>query len=76
MTFLRLLSQEGYQNFTYTCMNSVAWYDTKNNNHNLSVKLLGENEVEIGSENTAQRPNVLFDGCKVCQTRSDISVSD
>merc|ERR1712241_957416 len=27
LTFLRLLSNEAYQNFTYTCINSAAWYD-------------------------------------------------
>ena len=25
--FLRMLSLEANQNFTYTCINSVAWYD-------------------------------------------------
>ena len=25
LTFLRLLSKEAYQNFTYTCINSAAW---------------------------------------------------
>merc|ERR1712071_353656 len=27
LTFLRLMSQNAYQNFTYTCLNSAAWYD-------------------------------------------------
>ena len=35
MTFLRLLSEEAHQNFTYTCINSVAWYD------NSSVRTVG-----------------------------------
>ena len=25
MTFLRLLSEQGRQNFTYSCLNSAAW---------------------------------------------------
>lgn len=66
MTFLRLLSEHAYQNFTYTCINSVAWYDGKQNNYESSIRLLGENEMEIGHENTSIRPQILVDGCKVC----------
>jgi collagen type V/XI/XXIV/XXVII alpha len=25
LTFLRLMSSEAHQNFTYTCINSAAW---------------------------------------------------
>jgi len=39
LTFLRLLSNEAYQNFTYTCINSAAWYDTTTGNHNNAIKL-------------------------------------
>lgn len=65
MTFLRLLSQEGHQNFTYTCINSAAWYNPKLKNHKSAIKLLGENEEEISYENTAMTPNILSDGCRV-----------
>ena len=27
LTFLRLMSSQAHQNFTYTCINSAAWYD-------------------------------------------------
>lgn len=65
MTFLRLLSQEGHQNFTYTCINSAAWYNVNSNNFKSAVKLLGENEEEIAYENPSLSPNVLSDGCRV-----------
>jgi len=66
MTFLRLLSQEAYQNFTYTCINSAAWFNLKTNNHDMAIKLLGENETEFSAEGI--KPSVLADGCKVSQT--------
>ena len=65
MTFLRLLSQEAYQNFTYTCINSAAWFNLKTNNHDMAIKLLGENETEFSAEGI--KPSVLADGCKVSQ---------
>lgn len=64
MTFLRLLSQHGYQNFTYTCINSAAWYNTKTENHNLAIKILGENEQEF-SHRSGVKPTIVSDGCKV-----------
>ena len=69
MTFLRLLSQEAYQNFTYTCINSAAWFNLKTNNHDMAIKLLGENETEFSTEGI--KPSVLTDGCKVSQTFSN-----
>ena len=63
MTFLRLLSQEAYQNFTYTCINSAAWFNLKTNNNDMAIKLLGDNEVEFSAEGI--RPNIISDGCKV-----------
>lgn len=68
MTFLRLLSQEAYQNFTYTCINSAAWFNLKTNNHDMAIKLLGENETEFSAEGI--KPSVLADGCKVSHTLS------
>lgn len=62
MTFLRLLSEEGYQNFTYTCINSAAWSGPTDYKENVSIKLLGDNEAEFSYNRT--RPRVLTDGCK------------
>lgn len=61
MTFLRLLSSNAYQNFTYTCVQSKAWFDEDNLNHNKAIKLMGQDE-QIFSIDTI-KPNVLTDGC-------------
>jgi len=61
MNFLRLLSQEAYQNFTYTCTNSVAWYDGENRDYNLSLRLLGDNEDEFSYNGI--RPRLIVDKC-------------
>ena len=65
MTFLKLLSENAYQNFTYSCMHGVAWYSEKEDNYDYSIRLLGENEIEIGYEDAKLKPNILVDGCKV-----------
>lgn len=70
MTFLRLLSQEVHQNFTYTCMNSVAWFNSKKESYDDSVRLLGENDVEIGYD-TPLKPTILSDGCLSGRARSE-----
>lgn len=62
MTFLRLLSFEARQNFTYTCVNGVAWQNAKTNKYDMSVRFLGDNESEFSHK--AVRPHVLRDGCK------------
>lgn len=64
MNVLRLLSQEAYQNFTYTCVNSVAWYNNNDPTHSydLSLRFLGDNEDEF-SYNVI-RPYIIKDGCK------------
>lgn len=69
MNFIRLLSQEAYQNFTYTCINSAAWYNTKNYKYDLSIKLLGDNNQEFSHE--SNKPYVLIDGCKSRKSKSE-----
>jgi hypothetical protein len=63
LTFLRLLSQDAYQNFTYTCINSAAWYSLKSYNYESAIKLLGENDQEFSTDGL--QPTILVDGCKV-----------
>lgn len=65
MNFLRILSEEARQNFTYSCINSVAWYSSKLDSYELSLKLMTANEMELGYETTSPAVNVLVDGCKV-----------
>lgn len=69
MTFLRLLSEEAYQNFTYTCINSVAWYNMKSRKYDLSIKLLGENEQEFS--HLALKPYIIADGCKTRKSKGE-----
>merc|ERR1712012_711584 len=68
LTFLRLMSSQAHQNFTYTCINSAAWYDSRIGNYENAIKLQGDNEVEFtAGEN---KPNVLIDGCKAKRAES------
>lgn len=64
MTFLRLLHSQAAQNFTYHCMNSVAWFDSRAETYSASIKFLGYNDQEFGYS-TSQKPIVARDGCKV-----------
>ena len=63
MSFLRMLSLQASQNFTYTCINSVAWYDNAARSYSKSLKLLGDNDDEFSS--LQNKPNVSEDGCRV-----------
>ena len=63
MRFLRLLSEEANQIFTYTCINSVAWYDDKQRNYRKSIRFLGDNQDTFSA--TKNKPTVTHDGCKV-----------
>lgn len=69
MAFLKLLSEEVYQNFTYTCVNSVAWYNSKTYKYDMSIKLLGGNGQEFS--HTGLKPAIVFDGCKSRKAKSE-----
>lgn len=62
-SILRMMSLEASQNFTYTCINSVAWYDNTGRGYSKSIKLLGDNEDEFSASNN--KPEVTIDGCRV-----------
>lgn len=62
MRFLRLLSSQASQNFTYTCVNSVAWYDERTRSYANAITFLGENEDEFSA--TSNKPHVPIDGCR------------
>jgi hypothetical protein len=64
LTFLRLLSKEAYQNFTYNCVNSIAWFSQSSRSYDFAVKFMGQNNHEFGFR-SVNKPKVLFDGCKV-----------
>jgi len=61
-SFLRMLSLEARQNFTYTCINSVAWYDNVARGYSKSIKLLGDNDDEFSA--VQNKPQVSTDGCR------------
>lgn len=65
MRFLRLLSKEAYQNFTYTCVNSAAWFNSQSYKHDIAIKILGENDQEFSYDLPAIKPTIITDGCKV-----------
>lgn len=66
LTFLRLLSTEASQNFTYHCKNSIAYMDQASGNLKKALLLQGSNDVEIRAEgNSRFTYSVLEDGCKV-----------
>lgn len=66
LTFLRLLSKEVLQNVTYTCINSVAWYDEADKSFKNAIKLLGANDDEFTAGSPINNePVVDLDGCKV-----------
>ena len=62
-SFLRMLSNEARQNFTYTCINSVAWYDSSSRGYSKAIKLLGDNDDEFSA--LQNKPSVTNDGCRV-----------
>uniref|UniRef100_A0A3P9LXI2 Collagen, type XI, alpha 2 n=1 Tax=Oryzias latipes TaxID=8090 RepID=A0A3P9LXI2_ORYLA len=61
--FLRLLSVQARQNFTYHCHRSVAWADrSAKNNHKRALHFRGANDEELSYE-TNPYIKALKDGC-------------
>ena len=52
------------QKFTFFCKNSIAWFDTENNDYSRALSLLGDNEFEFEGEKLKPK-DVPFDGCRV-----------
>lgn len=69
MTFLRLLSEESYQNFTFTCINTGAWFNSDTSKYDTAIKLLGDNKQEFS--HSGLRPTVVYDGCKFRNKKSE-----
>ena len=61
--FLRLLSSEARQRFTYRCENSVGWEDANQDNYDKAVLLLAAND-EIMTYGNAYI-TLIKDTCKV-----------
>ncbi len=63
LTFLRLLSTQATQNFTYLCSRSAGWFDKTLGTFDNSIKLQGANEEEF-AYGSPMEPEVLLDNCK------------
>jgi len=63
MNFLRLLSSRVYQNVTINCVNSIMWFDAKEQNFAYGVRLMGESGQEWSANRKHIKPNVLQDHC-------------
>uniref|UniRef100_A0A671QSJ9 Collagen alpha-1(XI) chain-like n=1 Tax=Sinocyclocheilus anshuiensis TaxID=1608454 RepID=A0A671QSJ9_9TELE len=63
LTFLKLLSATAMQTFTYSCQNSVGWYDVASHSHQFAVRFRGSNDEEMTQ---AKSPFItaLYDGCQ------------
>ncbi|MEE6505942.1 hypothetical protein FKM82_007404 [Ascaphus truei] len=64
MTFLKLLSAWGRQNFTYNCQQSAAWYDVSGGTYGRALRFRGDNEEELSHSRTPQL-RATYDGCKL-----------
>lgn len=64
LTFLRLLSETGKQNFTVSCKNFIAWFDERNNNYEEAMILQGDNEQEFSFESNKSKLKIIKDNCK------------
>lgn len=65
LTFLKLLSKTGYQNVTYHCKNSIAYYDARERTYNKAVKIMTSNDLELTANGPPNfRYTVKEDGCR------------
>lgn len=66
MNFLRLLSGQVEQRFTYLCRNSAAWYSEATRSYENALRFLGQDGQEFGNDRggASAKPQVLVDGCK------------
>lgn len=64
LTFLKLLSATAQQTFTYTCHNSVGWFDSNSRSHERALRFRGGNDEELTH---AKSPFItaVHDGCQV-----------
>ncbi len=65
LTFLQLLSKEAYQNITYHCRNSVAYFDHASNGYHKAAKFQTYNDLELSPNRAKFRYSVKLDECQV-----------
>lgn len=71
MTFLKLLSATAMQTFTFSCQNSIGWYDMSNHNHQHALRFRGSNDEEM-TQDKSPFITALYDGC---QTRKGLDTT-
>lgn len=62
LRFLRLLSRTAYQNFTYTCENSVAWFSEDLKDYSLALQFIAANDERFTP--LSYRPSISLDQCQ------------
>ena len=73
LTFLQLLSSQAYQNITYHCMNSAAYYDREDDTYDKAAIFLTSNDLEMVAVRPAKfRYKVPVDECQVGSYRKKI----
>ena len=65
LTFLQMNSVKGYQNITYHCRNSVAYFDKSSNDYKKAVKFMANNDLELEADNDKFKYKVTEDSCMV-----------
>ena len=71
--FLRLLSTEGKQTFTYKCVNSIGWEDQANHAMDKAIELMGFNYEVLTHESVDIR--LIEDTCKVIELMKSVHMS-
>lgn len=65
LVFLQLLSANAYQNVTYHCKNSAAYYDAREQSYEKSIMLETSNDLELTAQGGKKRGyEVKHDACQ------------
>lgn len=73
MQFLQIVSSNAYQNVTYHCRNSVAYYDAGAKSYKKALIFASADDREIfGGQQRKYQYTVSFDGCKVRPVISEL----
>lgn len=66
LRYLQLLSTTAYQNITYNCLNSVAYYDAEaSKSYDLAAKFMTSDDKELKALNKKLSYSVSLDECQV-----------
>jgi len=69
MTFLQLLSSEAYQNITYHCQNSAAYYNMETQSKDNAIKFMTSNDLELEANHRKFSYSVQHDECQFKQAK-------